>query len=191
MMNYRFRLIGVPPDQALKSIEVDPDLTVAQIKRLVQRSYKLNEILHINFIFKGKVLPDEMKFSKIGIHPKKDVITVMSHQAGGATRELSNPHLSNTIQEPCLEHGYAMPELPGTSSYKFRLIGIPGDFHHVWMDCFPHETVGAVKRRIGDMFDLEQKAAFILKGKIIPDSKRMRDLGIEPGAKKITILVAC
>jgi len=37
----------------------------------------------IQFIFKGKVLPDNLKFAKIGIHPKKDVITVMATQAGG------------------------------------------------------------------------------------------------------------
>jgi hypothetical protein len=29
------------------------------------------------------VLPDQLKFAKIGIHPKKDVITVMATQAGG------------------------------------------------------------------------------------------------------------
>jgi hypothetical protein len=49
----------------------------------VQREYKLNPILAIQFIFKGKVLPDQLKFAKIGIHPKKDVITVMATQAGG------------------------------------------------------------------------------------------------------------
>ena len=45
--------------------------------------YRLNPILAIQFIFKGKVLPGDLKFAKIGIHPKKDIITVMSTQAGG------------------------------------------------------------------------------------------------------------
>ncbi len=80
---FRFRLTGVPPDQAIKMIDVDPNLTVAEIKKTVQKEYKLNPILQIQFIFKGKVLPDTLKFSKIGIHPKKDVITVMATQAGG------------------------------------------------------------------------------------------------------------
>jgi len=53
------------------------------IKKVVQREYKLNPILAIQFIFKGKVLPDNLKFTKIAIHPKKDVITVMATQAGG------------------------------------------------------------------------------------------------------------
>ena len=80
---YRFRLTGVPPDQAIKLIELDPNSSIAEIKKTVQREYKLNPILAIQFIFKGKVLPDQLKFSKIGIHPKKDVITVMATQAGG------------------------------------------------------------------------------------------------------------
>jgi hypothetical protein len=75
-------LTGVPPDQAIKLIEVDPNQSIAEIKKTVQREYKLNPILAIQFIFKGKVLPDQLKFAKIGIHPKKDVITVMATQAG-------------------------------------------------------------------------------------------------------------
>ncbi|MBD3254805.1 MAG: hypothetical protein GF383_06915 [Candidatus Lokiarchaeota archaeon] len=80
---YRFRLTGVPPDQAIKLIEVDPNNSISDVKKTVQKEYKLNPILAIQFIFKGKVLPDDLKFSKIGIHPKKDVITVMATQAGG------------------------------------------------------------------------------------------------------------
>ena len=80
MTQYRFRLTGVPPDQAIKLIEVDPNQSIAEIKKTVQREYKLNPILAIQFIFKGKVLPDNLKFAKIGIHPKKDVITVMATQ---------------------------------------------------------------------------------------------------------------
>ena len=53
------------------------------IKKTVKSEYRLNPILAIQFIFKGKVLPDSLRFSKIGIHPKKDVITVMATQAGG------------------------------------------------------------------------------------------------------------
>ena len=86
MTQYRFRLTGVPPDQAIKLIEVDPNQSIAEIKKTVQREYKLNPILAIQFIFKGKVLPDNLKFAKIGIHPKKDVITVMATQAGGISR---------------------------------------------------------------------------------------------------------
>ncbi len=83
MTQYRFRLTGVPPEQAIKQVEVDPSQSIADIKKTVQQEYKLNPVLAIQFIFKGKVLPDDLKFSKVGIHPKKDVITVMATQAGG------------------------------------------------------------------------------------------------------------
>lgn len=83
MPEYRFRLTGVPPDQAIKTIEVDPNQEIINVKKSVQNAYKLNPVLAIQFIFKGKVLPDQLKFGKIGIHPKKDVITVMATQAGG------------------------------------------------------------------------------------------------------------
>ena len=83
MAQFRFRLTGVPPDQAIRLIDVDPNQTSAEIKKEVQRAYKLNPILAIQFIFKGKVLPDNVKFSKVGISSKNDVITVMATQAGG------------------------------------------------------------------------------------------------------------
>ena len=83
MPQFKFRLTGVPPDQAIKMIEIDPDKPISEIKKSVQQEYKLNPILAIQFIYKGKVLPDNIKFNKVGIHPKKDIITVMATQAGG------------------------------------------------------------------------------------------------------------
>ena len=81
---YRFRLTGAPPDQAIKSIQINPDQSIAAIKKKVQREYKLNTILAIQFIFKGKILPENLKFGKIGICPKKDIIIVMSTVSGAA-----------------------------------------------------------------------------------------------------------
>ena len=88
-LEYRFRLTSVPPNHALKLIKVDPKQSIAEVKKSVQREYKLNPILGIQFIFKGKVLPDQLKFGRIGIHFKKDTITIMSTQGGGA-KTLSN-----------------------------------------------------------------------------------------------------
>lgn len=82
-MKIRFRLTGVPPDQAIKLIDVDQSKSVGEIKKAVQKEYKLNPILAIQFIFKGKVLADDIKFSKIGLNPKADIVTVMATQAGG------------------------------------------------------------------------------------------------------------
>ena len=82
-MQYRFRLTGVPPDQAIKLIEIDPNQRVVEIKKAVQVAYKLNLILGIQFIYRGKVIPDNLVFARTGIHPKKDVVTVIATQAGG------------------------------------------------------------------------------------------------------------
>jgi len=83
MVEYRFRLTGVPPDQAVKTVDVDVNQNVADAKKQVRKAYKLNPILTIQFIHKGKVLPDNVRFASLGIFPKKDVITVMATQAGG------------------------------------------------------------------------------------------------------------
>lgn len=82
-MQCKFRLTGVAPEQAMKIIEVDPEQTIAEIKRSVASAYKLNPILAIQFIYRAKVLPDNLKFAKIGIQPKSELITVMATQAGG------------------------------------------------------------------------------------------------------------
>lgn len=81
---FSFRLTGVPPSQAIKRIQINPDHSIAEIKKTIQREYKLNPILTIQFIFKGKVLPENLIFSKIGIHPKKDIITIISSMLGAA-----------------------------------------------------------------------------------------------------------
>lgn len=84
METYNFRLTGVPPEQAMRSISVYPETSTADIKKMVYQEYKLNPILHIQFIFKGQIIPDTSIFSKIGIHSKEDTITVMATQAGGS-----------------------------------------------------------------------------------------------------------
>ena len=83
---FRFRLTGVPPDQAIMMIDINVSSTVAELKKVIQKAYKLNPILQIQFIFNGKVLPDNITFGRIGVHPRKDVITVMATQAGGRMR---------------------------------------------------------------------------------------------------------
>ena len=83
MAQYRFRLTGVPPDQAIKMIECDPNKSVNEIKKKVLQEYNINPILAIQFIYSGKIMPDMFRFAKIGIRPQRDVITVMATQAGG------------------------------------------------------------------------------------------------------------
>lgn len=87
-IRYRFRLTGVPPNQALKIIKLDSHQTITEIKKTIQREYKLNPIFAIQFIFKGKVLMGSLKLREIGIDPKKDLICVMSTQSGAGKREM-------------------------------------------------------------------------------------------------------
>ena len=83
MVNYRFRLLGVPPDQAVKTGDIDVNQNVAEAKKVIRKLYKLNPILSLQFIHKGKVLPNNVRFASLGIMPQKDVITVMVSQVGG------------------------------------------------------------------------------------------------------------
>ena len=83
MVNYRFRLLGVPPDQAVKTADIDVNQDITEAKKVVRNLYKLNPILTLQFIHKGKVLPNNVRFASLGLIPKKDVITVMASQVGG------------------------------------------------------------------------------------------------------------
>lgn len=83
MVNYRFRLLGIPPDQAVKTGDIDVNQNVAEAKKVIRNLYKLNPILSLQFIHKGKVLPNNVRFASLGLMPKKDVITVMANQVGG------------------------------------------------------------------------------------------------------------
>ena len=40
-MKYTFRLIGVPPEEAIKTIEIDDNLTVGEVKKIIMKEFKL------------------------------------------------------------------------------------------------------------------------------------------------------
>jgi len=86
--SYKFRLVGIPPDKAIQQIQIDSEQYVEEIKKTIMRAYHLNPIFAVHLICYGKVLPDHMKLSELGIHPKKDIITVMAIQGGGGKREM-------------------------------------------------------------------------------------------------------
>lgn len=90
ILRIRFRLLGVPPDQAIKLIEVAPNQTIWEIKKDVMRAYRLNPILGINLVFKKEVIKDNITIDKIAINPVKDIISVMVAQAGGENKREMN-----------------------------------------------------------------------------------------------------
>ncbi|MGV9198850.1 MAG: hypothetical protein ACOC44_05880 [Promethearchaeia archaeon] len=53
-MKVRFRLVGVPPAEAEKEIEIDPEMTVAEVKQKVIKEFNLSSEIDINLINTGK-----------------------------------------------------------------------------------------------------------------------------------------
>jgi len=47
LTEYKFRLTGVPPEKAIKSIQVDPNHSISEIKKVIKREFKLNPILDV------------------------------------------------------------------------------------------------------------------------------------------------
>lgn len=82
-MEFRFRLTGIPPEQAIKTVDIDVSEKVKNAKRRVRSAYCLNPILTLQFIVKGAVVSDSFVFGHLGLNPTKDVVTVMATQAGG------------------------------------------------------------------------------------------------------------
>ena len=83
-MIYRFILVGVPPDQALLRWKIGPDMLIMDIKKEIQRFYKLGPVLAIQLLFKKKVLPDMSSLTSIDYNPKRDFIYIMAGQSGGS-----------------------------------------------------------------------------------------------------------
>lgn len=86
----QFKLLGTPPDRAIKLIEVAPNQTIWEIKKDVMRAYRLNPILGINLVFKKELIKDNITIDKIVINPVKDIISVMVAQAGGGNKREMN-----------------------------------------------------------------------------------------------------
>jgi hypothetical protein len=77
MVQYRFRLAGVSPQEAVKIVNLDVNQNVADVKKKVREAYKLDPEIGIHLTFKGKVLQDNVKLPNLGISPQKDVLTII------------------------------------------------------------------------------------------------------------------
>jgi len=72
---------STPPRLRFKKEDLTSEKSVRDFKKDLLKSYGLNHFLGIQLIFKGKVLPDNLKLNQIGFHPEKDVLTVMAIMA--------------------------------------------------------------------------------------------------------------
>lgn len=99
MISYRFRLTQVPPDVALKLIEIDPNQSIRKIKKKLADEYGLNPILDFFLIFQGKILPESLSLSKTGIDPRRDVITIHPYQSSIKEKDDGILKILNFIRE--------------------------------------------------------------------------------------------
>ena len=81
-INLKSEFKSLPHRTKISKNDFIENITVGEFKRKLIKTYSQDSILAIQLIFKGKVLPDQLRFSKIGIHPEKDAITIMTTQAG-------------------------------------------------------------------------------------------------------------
>lgn len=49
-MKVRFRLVGAPPGEAVKEIEVNPEMTVGEIKKIIRKKFNLPTTFELNLI---------------------------------------------------------------------------------------------------------------------------------------------
>ena len=68
----KFRLTGVKRELAEKVIELDKNDTVEIAKLRAYGEYKLNTILTLNFMFKGRVMVNDEIISKLDKDPNED-----------------------------------------------------------------------------------------------------------------------
>ncbi|OLS13894.1 MAG: hypothetical protein RBG13Loki_2488 [Promethearchaeota archaeon CR_4] len=54
LTKFRFRLAGVPPEEAEKEIDIAPNLTVLEVKELVRKTFKLPLDFDIQLILPDK-----------------------------------------------------------------------------------------------------------------------------------------
>ncbi len=87
MPKYKFRMMGLPPNQGTKSVNVPKEASCKDAKSLLRNTYKIHQALVVQLIYKGQPISDNDVFSKklqdLGHKPEKDTITIITQQAGG------------------------------------------------------------------------------------------------------------
>ncbi len=63
MTKYTFRIVGVPPEESLKEIDIPEDATVADVKKILSKELGIDpNIVDLNLIWnKGKDHPISLK----------------------------------------------------------------------------------------------------------------------------------
>lgn len=113
-INLKKEFKPLPHRTKISNNDFNENITVGEFKRNLIRTYSLDPLLAIQLIFKGKVLPDSLRFNEIEFHPKKDVITIMATQAGyPRLYNKGNIHCNTLIWHPNID--YTLP--PGYENF--------------------------------------------------------------------------
>lgn len=81
-MNIKVRLSGAPPEEYTKEICVDECAHITDVKNRIYTIFKLNRMLNIQMIWRGKVLPDVLEVKEIPFDKDPNVVLIAT-QAGG------------------------------------------------------------------------------------------------------------
>ncbi len=77
-----FRQVGAVPELAVKRISINRDDIMSKYMERVQEEYGLDKLVHLNWVYKGKVLDLNKRFSDYDINPNKDRISIVADQEG-------------------------------------------------------------------------------------------------------------
>lgn len=80
MADYIFKLLGGITETSELDIEIEYDLTVAQVKEIVRKAFKIAPMLSLDLMVRGKKLRDDTKFGNCDARPGKDTILVIGHR---------------------------------------------------------------------------------------------------------------
>lgn len=80
MPSITFKILGVPSDRGERQILVDSEFTLAEVKDLVKKEFKLVPAASITFLHSGKRYgrdTDNIQFKRVPIDPRTENITVI------------------------------------------------------------------------------------------------------------------
>ncbi len=87
MTLYRFHLLGVPPEQVYKEIDINVEETVKNIEKQVKREYRMIGL--ITLACKEQILEEEVPFEYYNINPAGNEIMILSKSPASVARYLS------------------------------------------------------------------------------------------------------
>ena len=78
MPAYKFKLMGSFDERGRKTIEINEDSTIAEVKELVKKEFMMPPSMKVSLLIDGASLSDETKkWVMVSAVPRKTVITVI------------------------------------------------------------------------------------------------------------------